>query len=284
MPRQHINGIELYYELGGDGDTIVAVHGSWVDHTSWQLVVPGLTQHFRVLTYDRRGHSRSERPIGQSARRIDEDDLAALIETLGLAPAHLVANSYGASIALGLAARRPELVRSVVAHEPPLLDAADPATALGVEIARLRALIDEIADQVRAGEYEAGAARFVEEVALGPGMWPILPLPMRQVMAANAPTIVDMLGDRSWATVPDPVNVSTPVLLTDGDASPTWLSANVRALAAYPYRHATRHTFAGAGHAPHLTHAAEYVAVIGRWVEHWSERAPLAPAHDHDAA
>jgi pimeloyl-ACP methyl ester carboxylesterase len=276
MPRQNINGVDLYYELVGHGDTVVTVHGNWVDHTSWQLVVPGLADQFQVLTYDRRGHSRSERPVGPGARRIDEDDLAALIEARDLAPAHLVGTSYGGSIALGLAARRSELVRSVVAHEPPLLDVAEPISALGAEISRIRVLLNEIGEQARAGAYDASAARFVEEVALGTGVWQTLPLAMRQVMAANAPTLVDTIGDPHWANVPIPSCDSIPVLLTDGDVSPSWLPGIVRAIAAFSYPHATRHTFCGAGHAPHLTHPADYLAVVGQWVSGMQEQTAVS--------
>ena len=86
MPEQRVNGAKLFYELTGTGDPLVLVHGSWVDHKGWQLVVPDLTRCFRVLTYDRRGHSLSERPLGQGSRREEEEDLAALMEALGLAP------------------------------------------------------------------------------------------------------------------------------------------------------------------------------------------------------
>lgn len=125
MPRQRINDIELHYELTGEGDdTVVLVHGGWTDHLSWQFVVPALAERHRVVAYDRRGHSRSDRSTTPASRRLDEADLAALIETLDLGAVNLVGNSYGGSISLGLAARRPDLVRCVAAHEPPLLDVA----------------------------------------------------------------------------------------------------------------------------------------------------------------
>jgi pimeloyl-ACP methyl ester carboxylesterase len=100
VPEQRVNGAKLFYELNGSGDPLVLVHGSWVDHKDWQLVVPHLARSFRVLTYDRRGHSLSERPLGQGSRREDEEDLAALMEALDLAPAHVAANSFGRSIAV----------------------------------------------------------------------------------------------------------------------------------------------------------------------------------------
>src|SRR5688500_210228 len=110
MPKTAINGLDLYWELTGQsGEPIVLVHGSWGDHQGWQPVVPALSQSFRVLTYDRRGHSQSARPAGQSSVHDDVADLAALIEQLGLGPAHIVGNSFGGVIVLHLAAARPDL-------------------------------------------------------------------------------------------------------------------------------------------------------------------------------
>ena len=66
MPRTMINGLQIYWELTWDsGDALVLVHGSWGDHHNWDRVVPQLAQSLQVLTYDRRGHSQSERPISQ---------------------------------------------------------------------------------------------------------------------------------------------------------------------------------------------------------------------------
>ncbi|MDX6760731.1 alpha/beta fold hydrolase [Streptomyces sp. F8] len=77
--------------IEGDGEPLVLVHGSWTDHHSWNAVLPHLTRAHRVLVYDRRGHSLSERPPGQGTRTQDEDDLAALIEMIG-APVHVAAS------------------------------------------------------------------------------------------------------------------------------------------------------------------------------------------------
>lgn len=96
MPTTVINSVELYWELNGQtGDPLVLVHGSWSDHHGWDLIVPTLARSFRVLTYDRRGHSQSARPAGQGSIGEDVDDLCALIEYLGLAPTHILGNSFG---------------------------------------------------------------------------------------------------------------------------------------------------------------------------------------------
>ena len=116
-----MNGVRLFYELKGTGSIpLVLVHGSWDSHDDWDLVVPRLADSFRILTYDRRGHSKSERPAGQGTVREDVADLAALMGQLGLVPAWVAGNSFGASIALRLAGERPELFRGFIGHEPPL--------------------------------------------------------------------------------------------------------------------------------------------------------------------
>ena len=271
MARQRVNGIELYYELHGDGDdTLVLVHGSWTDHLSWQLVTPMLAEAHRVLVYDRRGHSRSERPTTQGSRRHDEDDLATLVEALDLAPVHLVGNSYGASISLGLAARRPDIVHGVIAHEPPLLAVVRPGTALAAGADQVHATLDEVATMLRAGDLVAGSRHFVE-VALGPGTWQMLPDDSRRTFVANAATFLDTLGDPNWDAAPEPNDV--PVLLTNGDASPIWLRQIVTDLAATTYRHAARHTFLGAGHIPHITHPSHHAASVTAFITATSQAA-----------
>src|SRR3954470_22236400 len=100
MSTARVNGVELHYELSGSGEPLVLVHGSWGDHHNWDPVVSPLAESFRVLAYDRRGHSASERPTGQGSVFEDADDLAGLIDALDLAPAHVAANSFGAVIAL----------------------------------------------------------------------------------------------------------------------------------------------------------------------------------------
>jgi pimeloyl-ACP methyl ester carboxylesterase len=117
MTTEKINGVQLHYELSGTAKVpLVLVHGSWGSHRNWDAVVPALRESFRVLTYDRRGHADSECPSGQGSVLDDVADLAALIESLDLAPAFVIGNSFGSSIALRLAGERPDLFRGLIVH------------------------------------------------------------------------------------------------------------------------------------------------------------------------
>ncbi|MFV2020217.1 alpha/beta fold hydrolase [Micromonospora sp. LOL_023] len=101
--------------------TAVLVHGIATDNlASWylSLAYPLAAAGFRVVMYDLRGHGRSERP--PNGYRVDDlvDDLAALLDELGIAgPVHLLGNSLGGTIAFGYAVRHPGRVASIVAVE-----------------------------------------------------------------------------------------------------------------------------------------------------------------------
>jgi len=268
MARVGVNGVDLYCEVLGDGDPLVLVHGSWVDHHTWLPVLDAFAERFRVLVYDRRGHSLSERPPGQGSRFEDEEDLAALMATLGSGPVYVAANSFGASTALGLAARRPELFRGLTVHEPPLLDVVADDPVLRPMMTSVRQKMAAVLDHLRAGETLEGARRFVEEIALGPGEWEKLPDRARDTLLANAPTFLDEHGDPAWAALDlDRLAGHTvPILVTHGTTSPVWLPRiTTRLTEALPQARA--YTFEGSGHVPHLTGPEEYVDVVTGFVE-----------------
>jgi pimeloyl-ACP methyl ester carboxylesterase len=268
MATAEVNGVRLFYELQGTGAVpLVLVHGSWDSHHDWDLVVPRLAEEFRVLAYDRRGHSQSERPTAQGSVQEDADDLAALLKHLDLVPAWVVANSFGASIALRLAGEHPGLFRGLIAHEPPLFSllANDPALAPMLEDVqrRIRAVVERIAS----GDHTGAAEQFVETVALGPGTWKTMPPDVQQAMIENAPTFLDEANDSEQLAF-DLERIggfSKPVLLTRGDQSPPTFAPVVGKLSeALP--DATILTLQGAGHVPHATHPDAYAEAIVEFV------------------
>jgi pimeloyl-ACP methyl ester carboxylesterase len=257
------NRTTLYAELAGDGMPVVFVHGSWGDHHNWDLVVPEIAASYRPVTYDRRGHSQSDRPTGPGSVHEDVADLAALIEALHLAPVHLVGTSFGAIISLHLAAERPALIRSLFVHEPPLVGllAGDVDRQPIVEAFRERA--GGVHKRLHGGDMAGGARQFVEDVALGPGAWDQLPSTVQQTFINNAPTWLDEMSE------PDDLDFDLsmltgfdrPTLLSHGGQSPPMFEPIVERVAkAIPA--AYRHTFVDAGHVPHMSHPADYVDAL----------------------
>ncbi|AJF66571.1 alpha/beta fold hydrolase [Streptomyces vietnamensis] len=264
MPQVRVNGVKLAYDSVGEGEPLVLVHGSWNDRHSWQPAIEAdIRASFTAVAYDRRGHGESEKVPGRGARREDEDDLAALIEELFDGPAHVAGSSFGASITLGLAARRPELFRTITVHEPPLVGVVADDHESMEQLQPTFTSFDAILDHLRKGEDEQGARLFVEEVAMGPGMWDQLPPAIRQTFVTNAQTWLDEQNDPSWAEL-DLEGLSAcpvPVLLSRGTESPAWFGTVLDRLAAV-LPNARHQTFEGAGHIPHVTHPKEYVRVV----------------------
>lgn len=264
MPSNKINGVNLYWELTGlKGEPIVLVHGSWGDHHNWDNVITELSKTFRVLTYDRRGHSKSERLNQQGNIEEDVSDLIALIEYLDLSPAHIVGNSGGASVALRTAIRKPVLFKTLVVHEPALFGILEDLPEAKAVLDVVNERIEVVTNLIAQGENEQAAKLFVETIAFGEGAWQQLPVKVKQTFIYNAPTFYDENQDLDSLQLDlSKLNGFTkPVLLTVGSESAPFFPSIVDKLAqALP--HAKRITFEGAGHVPHITHPQKYVEVV----------------------
>ncbi len=115
-----VEDAELYYEVRGDGPLVVLV-GAPMDADSFAPLAESLADDYTVLTTDPRGVKRSKlRDGGTSTPGQRADDLARLIREVDAGPAAVLGSSGGAVTALALAQGHPELVSTVIAHEPPL--------------------------------------------------------------------------------------------------------------------------------------------------------------------
>jgi 3-oxoadipate enol-lactonase len=113
MLKYHARDVDLTYEVNGQGQPILFIHGLGSSSRDWELQVPVFAKHYRVVTFDLRGHGQSDKPAGPYTMSLLAGDAAALIEGLGLAPAHVVGISLGGMIALQLAVSASDLVRSL---------------------------------------------------------------------------------------------------------------------------------------------------------------------------
>lgn len=120
MPYARVNDLDLYYEELGDGAAppLVLLHGAGgtIDDPAggWAGLMPSFAEEFRVVAVEHRGHGRTANPAGFMSFEQLGDDIAALIDQLGIAPAHVAGISDGGVVALDLALRRPDLTRSIV--------------------------------------------------------------------------------------------------------------------------------------------------------------------------
>ena len=131
-----VPGAEIYYEVRGSGPILLIIPGGPQDAGVFAEVSQHLADRYTVVAYDPRGNSRSafDGEPEELSLDVQADDAAALIGALGGGPAYVFGTSGGAQIGLNLAVRYPDLVRMVVAHEPPtimLLD--DPSQALAAD-------------------------------------------------------------------------------------------------------------------------------------------------------
>src|SRR5215510_688036 len=127
------NGARLYYERQGSGQALLFMAGSTGDAGNFTRSAALLADEFTVVTYDRRGNSRSERPKGWTTTSVSEqaNDVGGIIEALQLQPAVIFGASAGGPIALDLMIRHPRLVRAGILQDPAIFSAlSDPSAAL----------------------------------------------------------------------------------------------------------------------------------------------------------
>ena len=118
-----VRGVELHYIEQGQGEPLILLHGGMFDYRSWEAQIKAFSQHYRVISYSRRYNYPNNNPLTAKnhSAYVEAGDLAAFIHKLKLGRVHLVGTSYGAFTALALAVEHPELVRSLVLAEPPVL-------------------------------------------------------------------------------------------------------------------------------------------------------------------
>lgn len=116
MPFLTVRGNRHFYRQSGHGTDVIAIHGLAGNMMGWHLsgLAGEASRLFRVTTYDVRGHGLSDTPLSGYTSDELAEDLRGLMHGLGIESAILVGHSYGAVVAMQLAARHPENVLAVV--------------------------------------------------------------------------------------------------------------------------------------------------------------------------
>ena len=170
----NVPGAALYVESRGKGPVLLCITGGPTDAGMFTDLGGRLADRYTVVSYDQRGHSRSalEGEPEDIPVSLHADDAAAILAAVGDEPAFVYGNSGGATIGLELVARHADLVRTLVAHEPPLMELLPDAE-------RWRSVFDDISETYRAegvfpamGKFgasvEEGGPKYSEEMQQTP--------------------------------------------------------------------------------------------------------------------
>ncbi|HEU0336766.1 MAG TPA: alpha/beta hydrolase [Gaiellaceae bacterium] len=226
MPEIDVNGVRLSYEEHGSGRPILCIHGTGSSSALWRAAATELGRRGRAIVYDRRGFGCSERP-DPFVTDVHEhaDDAAALLDSLGAAPAVVIGRSHGGEVAVDLALRYPDRVRALA-----LLEGG--GLSLGEGVTQWVRELDE--------RLEAAAERDIATVGetmvrgvLGDGAWEELPQPVREVFTANGPAI--LAEERGGLLDVSPAELGTiaqPALIVAAEDSPPAFAEATSLLAA----------------------------------------------------
>jgi pimeloyl-ACP methyl ester carboxylesterase len=255
-----LDGSRLAVWVDGVGQSLVLVHGSMCDHTTFKALVDELRKDFRCYAMDRRGFGASPEGRDYSANR-EFDDVVAVVDTIAsLAgkPVILFGHSWGASCAMGGAARTRN-VRRLLLYEPSLGLSYPPGSMEAIDL------------MVASGDFE-GAVLFVlidiagmqeEEVKAlrSSSVWP--------ARVATAPTIArEARIEANWVLGPGQFDgIASPTLLLSGSESPSELGDLVRRTAdAIPGSQIA--VLDGRGHFAYRTHPTEVASIIADFARH----------------
>ena len=229
MAEVQLNGIRLHYEEYGAGQPILCIHGGGSSALIWTEAFGQLAELGRVVAYDRRGCTRSERPQPYDSTTVAEQaaDAAALLDHLGAEPAVVIGRSYGGAVAIELALRNAGAVRALALLE---------GDALGLSPAGLEwttELRDGLRDVAASDGAEAVPEALFERV-MGAGVWDSLPEGAQEILSQNGEAL---LAELEYVDQPNPdaesfARIDQPVLLVAATDSPHEQRAMTEAMAA----------------------------------------------------
>src|SRR3990172_2934564 len=113
MAYAHVNEVDLYYEIHGDGDPLLLLPGLGSDAGTWAAFLPVVPQYKSIIV-ENRGCARSSKPPDGYSMEVMGGDAIALLDQLGIDRVGILGKSMGGMIAQHIAARHPERVRSLV--------------------------------------------------------------------------------------------------------------------------------------------------------------------------
>src|SRR5919198_3006126 len=116
MTKVDVDGLKINYEVQGEGEPLLLIPYTAADHACYAFQLPAYTEHFSCIAIDLPGSGESDKPAGPYSTEGYADQVAAFLATIGIEQAHVAGMSLGATVAMHLAARHPDRVRSLSLH------------------------------------------------------------------------------------------------------------------------------------------------------------------------
>jgi pimeloyl-ACP methyl ester carboxylesterase len=114
MPKTKANGIQIHYDVRGQGAPLVLIAGLGYPAWEWHKMAPLLAEHLQVITFDNRGVGQSDKPAGPYTASLLAADVAGLLDALGVEQASVMGHSMGGFIAQAFALEHPQRLSRLV--------------------------------------------------------------------------------------------------------------------------------------------------------------------------
>ena len=228
-----VNGYPIAYRENGSGTPLILVHGSLNDYRYWNAQIAVFGAQYRTIAVSLRHYF----PEPWNGRGEDfsiqqhADDLAEFIRTLNLGRAHLLGHSRGGAVVLNVAARHPEVIRTLILVDTSGVEALLPDTPEARRLAaETQRLVDQLAADLKNGDREAALRAYVDGVA-GPGRWEHIRPDDKSVLFDNAATAINPEARLSLSC--DAIRkFRFPILPLTGEKSPKRYGEMLRAMRA----------------------------------------------------
>ena len=234
VKTMEIVGRQLHYVdqgIEGNQPTIIFIHGGLDDYRCWQFQIDSFSEKYRAISYSRRfaypnkwiGNVAQDNTIEDNAK-----DLAELIRKLDLAPAHLVGASYGAYTALYCVSKNPELAKTMILNEPPIMQflARSPIKEDAELLQRFRTrVLSPTQNASRVGDFRKAAQVAIDGIMEIKNYFDKLPEEGKQFLIDNAKSLESELESTisTSYTMEDVKQITTiPTLLVKGELSPRY--------------------------------------------------------------
>jgi len=273
MSSIDVDGVSLYHERAGKGETVVFSHGIPTDYRAWSAQVAEFSKSYSTVTYSRRYASPNQRTgdVTDSTVEANAADLKGLIEKLGVAPVHLVGHSYGGFAAAYLAAEHPELIRTLILVEPAIatLIVEDPNSSgqlfsllignPGVALSARRFQSGSLGPSLKAldsGQPKKAVVLNVDGIQNRVGAFAELPASAQEMMLDNAKTIAELRTKLPPFKAMAP-KISRRTLVINGQDSALWLR-RIGELVVRAVPRSVAVSIPKSRHFPHLENPSEF--------------------------